>query len=339
MVRTGLIGLGKMGISHCAILGANPDVELAGICDASKFHLMALEKYSPFPCYSDFKKMLGEARLDCLFIATPTRLHAEMASYAMDLGLHLFLEKPLCLNMAEGRALAEKARAKGIITQVGYHNRFIGTFREVRRLLQKGVLGETYHFLGEAYGPVVLHDKGKTWRSNQAEGGGCLFDYATHVINLLNFYFGMPRRVGGTVLQSIYSHGVDDAVYSTLYYDNGLSGQISVNWSDESYRKMSTQITILGKLGKLVCDAQELRIYLHKDCPEEGLRQGWNFKWLTGLSPEVDFHLRGEEYSDQVAHFIQCVKEGRPDPINPIESALETNAVVELLQNDSQDRG
>lgn len=339
MVRTGLVGLGKMGISHCSILGAHPDVELAGVCDASTFHLMVLEKYSPFPCFSDYKKMLKECALDCLFIATPTRLHAEMAQHAMDQGVHLFLEKPLCLNMEEGRALADKARARGIITQVGYHNRFIGTFRETRRLLEKGVLGEVYHFLGEAYGPVVLREKGGTWRSSQAEGGGCLYDYATHVINLLNFYFGMPTGVGGTVLQRIHSQGVDDAVYSTLFYAKGLSGQISVNWSDESHRKMSTQITILGKGGKIVCDAQELKIFLSRDCPEEGLRKGWNIKWLTELSPEVGFFLRGEEYSAQVDHFIQCVKERRPDHVHSVEAALETNAVVEMLQKDSQDRG
>lgn len=335
MIRTGLIGLGKMGISHCAILGAHPEVELV-VCDSSKFHLMALEKYSPFTCYSDYKKMLDEAKLDALFIATPTRLHADMALTAMDRGLHLFIEKPLCLNMEEARAITAKAREKGLVTQVGYHNRFIGTFREMKRLLDAGVIGPVYHFLGEAYGPVVLREKGDTWRSSKNEGGGCLYDYATHVINLLNYCFGMPRAVGGTVMQSVFSRDVDDAVYATIQYDKGLSGQLSVNWSEESFRKMSTQITLVGKGGRMVCDAQELKVYLTADNPAEGLRKGWNLKWLTDLSPEIGFYLRGEEYSAQVEHFIRCVKEGRPDPLHDVAAAAETCAVTEMLQNDAR---
>ena len=60
MIKVGLIGAGKMGISHLAILGANPNVELAGVCDTSKIVIEALQKYSPFPCFTDYSKMLKE---------------------------------------------------------------------------------------------------------------------------------------------------------------------------------------------------------------------------------------------------------------------------------------
>jgi len=69
-----------------------------------------------------------------------------------------------------------------LINQVGYHNHFIGTFRELKRLIKSGILGDLVHFTGEAYGPVVIKPKGGTWRSDPGEGGGCLFDYASHVI-------------------------------------------------------------------------------------------------------------------------------------------------------------
>ncbi len=64
-------------------------------------------------------------------------------------------------------------------------------------LLDAGAIGEVTHVLGEAYGPVVLKPKGGTWRSRAAEGGGCLYDYAAHPINLLNWYLGEPTGVGG----------------------------------------------------------------------------------------------------------------------------------------------
>ncbi len=83
---------------------------------------------------------------------------------------------------------------RGLVTQVGYHNRFVGAFREVKRLLDAGAIGTVTHVLAEAYGPVVLKAKGSTWRSRRAEGGGCLYDYAAHPLNLLTWYFGEPGR-------------------------------------------------------------------------------------------------------------------------------------------------
>jgi predicted dehydrogenase len=340
MVKAGLIGLGKMGVSHCSILGAHPDVDLCGVCDTSRLNLIPLERYSPFRCFTDYKEMIDICNPDCVFIATPTRFHPEAALYAMDRGVHLFVEKPLCVDSQEAVELASKAEAAGIVNQVGFHNRFIGTFREVRRLLSEGVLGEVYHFLGEAYGPVVLKAKGETWRSKKTEGGGCLYDYASHVIDLISYYFGEPARVKGTTIKEIFSSSVDDAVYSTIMFDNGLSGQLSINWSEETYRKMTTRITVWGKQGKLIADAQELKIYLKKDFPEHNLQQGWNVRYITGLTEPVQFYLRGEEYSAQVDYFIKRVKAAQANGnINSFSSALVTNKVIDLLMLDSLSGG
>ena len=141
----------------------------------------------------------------------------------------------------------------------------------------------------EAYGPVVLKEKGMTWRSESSEGGGCLYDYATHVINLVQFLVGSPDKVSGTVLRNIYSKSVSDAVYSTLHFPQGLSGQLSVNWSDETYRKMSTRITVLAKKGKIIVDAQELKVFFRENPIDANYEKGWNMRWVTDLSPEVHF--------------------------------------------------
>ena len=336
MIRAGIIGLGKMGISHCAIVNAHPDVKLVAVCDTSKFILSAIKKYSGFECFTDYKKMIDKCDLDCLIVGSPTKYHASMVNYAMERDIHVFCEKPLCLNPEEGRSMVALAEKKGLVNQVGYHNRFIGTFQETKRLLEKGVIGEVYHFHGEAYGPVVLKEKGATWRSDRHIGGGCLYDYASHVINLIEFLLGPSEGTGGTVLKNIYSKNVDDAVYSTLKYNNGLSGQISVNWSDESYRKMSTQITVLGKNGKIIANSQECKIYLRERNQEEGLEKGWNMRYITDVTMPVAFNLRGEEYSAQIDYFIECVKQNKTENINSFASALQTNIVIDRLLKDAE---
>jgi predicted dehydrogenase len=242
MIRAAVAGVGKMGISHCSILNAHRDVDLVAVCDTSRFVLNAGSKFTGFRTFTSFRKMLDQCQPDCVVIATPTRSHAEMVCAALDRGIAVYVEKPLSLEVAQGEKMVALAEQRGIVNQVGYHNRFLASFREAKRLLDRKVVGDVYHVLGTSYGPVVLRPKGRTWRAARSEGGGCLYDYASHVVNLIDFLVGPPSSVAGTVLKSVFSEQVDDAVYSTLLFSGGLSGQLSVNWSDEAYRKMSTQL-------------------------------------------------------------------------------------------------
>jgi len=332
MIRTGIIGLGKMGISHASIINAHPDLDLIAICDSSALILEALKKYGSYKTYTDYRKMIQENDLEALFIATPTKYHAEMVVNAIEQNIHVFCEKPFSLTVNEGEVMVKSARTMNLVNQVGYHNRFIGTFNFLRTLISKGVLGDIYHFMGEAYGPVVVKRKEVTWRSDSAEGGGCLFDYASHVINLIEYIMGDINDVSGVMLKKIFSKGVEDAVYACLYLESGISGTMSINWSDETYRKMSTQLTVIGTEGKIIADAQEMRIFIKNDHKDLGLEKGWNMKYITDLTNPVDFYLRGEEYSAQVDYFAGHVKTRNTDNINSFASALHTDRIIELIR-------
>lgn len=322
-----------MGISHCAIVNAHPQLDLVAVCDTSSLVLNVFKKYSPVNCYTDYKKLFENETLDCVVIATPTKFHFDMVRIALEKGIHVFCEKPFSLHVNEGEQLQRIAEEKQLVNQVGYHNRFIGTFNYFKQLLESKAIGELYHFLGEAYGPVVTRKKGGTWRSKGAEGGGCLFDYASHVINLIEFILGDIESVDGTQLKKIYSNDVEDAVYSTLMLENGVSGILSVNWSDETYRKMSTQVTVSGTLGKIVADAQEIKIYLKKENKKLGLEKGWTIKYITDLTEMVDFYLRGEEYSAQIDNFAKSIQLKSTQNKSSFQSALKTDTVIEKLKN------
>jgi predicted dehydrogenase len=259
-----------------------------------------------------------------------------MVKYALEKGIHTFCEKPFSLTSFEGQELAILADQKDLINQVGYHNHFIGTFRELKRLINSSLLGDLVHFTGEAYGPVVTKEKGGTWRSDPEEGGGCLFDYASHVINLIQEILGVPVKASGSQLKRIYSKEVEDSVYSILTLQTGLSGILSVNWSDETYRKMSTSLTVIGKKGKIICDATEIKIYLKEANSKEGLAKGWTIKYITEFAIPVNFYLRGEEYSAQIDNFVDCILRKSQSEINSFRQALLTDKVIELLISDSK---
>ncbi|MBN9126720.1 MAG: Gfo/Idh/MocA family oxidoreductase, partial [Nitrosospira sp.] len=195
MIRLAVVGLGKMGLSHYAIIATHPLVKIQAICDSTGYVLDVLKKYTGVATYSDFDAMLREVDLDAVIIATPSSMHAGMVRAALQKNLHVFCEKPFCLDTEEGRELADLANSKALVNQVGYHNRFVGAFGEVKRLLDLGAIGKVTHILAEAYGPVVLKTKGTTWRTQRHTGGGCLYDYGAHPLDLVNWSDEAVRKM------------------------------------------------------------------------------------------------------------------------------------------------
>lgn len=309
MVSVGVIGLGKMGLSHFSIINAHDDVKVVGVCDSTGYVLDILGKYTGVNTFSDYEKMLDSASVEAVLISTPSKFHAPMVRACLERGLHVFCEKPFCLDPKDSLELAELAKSKGLVTQVGYHNRHVGAFAEVKKLLDAGVLGKVTHVLAEAYGPVVLKPKGGTWRSKKDEGGGALYDYAAHPVDLLTWYFGRPKTVSGTHLGHVFSEATEDEVFTTLDWGGGMSGQLSVSWSDESQRKMTTRVSIWGTNGKIYVDRQEVQVYLRDGSgAPEGYGTGWSVHYTTELTDEVDFYVRGEEYSAQLDTFVKRIQ-------------------------------
>lgn len=332
MIKIGLVGLGKMGLSHLGIVNAHPCVKVVAGCDSTGYLTDVLTKYSGLRCYSDYQEMLEREALDAVFISTPSKVHASMVEQALNRGLHVFCEKPFVLDVKDGEKLVALAAERQLVTQVGYHYRFVGAFQEAARIVASGALGTIHNVRAEAYGPVVLRPKGGTWRSSKNEGGGALYDYACHAIDLVNFIAGKPDAVSGVVRNSIFSKDVEDEVYCTFHYKDGGSGQLLVNWSDESFRKMSTKISIWGTNGRVTADRQECQIYLRE--PSDALPDtpaGWTVRYTTDLTEEVWYYLRGEEYSAQVAYFVESIETKRLDGKNCFASALQADRVVEQI--------
>src|SRR6185437_7268479 len=324
-----------MGLSHHSIVNAHPDIELKAVCDTSGYMLDLLSRYTGVRTYTDYERLFAQEQLDCAFVATPSKYHARIVMAALDRGLHVFCEKPFGLDPEEGYRLAELAERKGLVNQVGYHYRFVAAFNEAKRLLDRKLIGDLHHVRAEAYGPVVLRPKGSTWRSQKSEGGGCLFDYACHAIDLVNYLVGRPRAVSGTVMNSVFSNDVDDEIYSTLHFSKELKGQLATNWSDETFRKMSVKLSLWGTHGRINVDRQEIQVYLRTlTQPFEDFKQGWNVRYTTELTKGVWFYVRGEEYSAQIDHFVRCITE-RAESLSSFRTASDTTLVAAMMRADA----
>lgn len=333
MTKMAVIGLGKMGLSHLAIANGLPGIEIVAMADSAPLVGSGLAKITGLKHVSDAKDALAIKGLEAVIVATPTISHEAIVRDALGRGIHVFCEKPLTLDDRVSTELAELADQKSLVTQVGYHNRFVAVFGEMKRLLDAGVLGRVSHVTAEAYGPVVTRPSKPTWRGKAELGGGALLDYAAHPLNLLNWFFGPSTGCDSAVLSSIFSKGVEDEVYASLRY-GGVSGQLSVNWSDSSQRKMTTQITVWGERGKLYADRQELRLFLTdaKAAPD-GYEEGWNVRYTTDLTQPVEFYIRGEEYSAQLETFRDRVSGKSKEAVNSFADSAMTDATIRMIRS------
>jgi predicted dehydrogenase len=150
---------------------------------------------------------------------------------------------------------------------------------------------------------------------------------------LIHYLIGPIKKIQGAQLESIFSKTVEDAVYGLLQTENDVQGTLSVSWSDETFRKMSTSITVIGSKGKIIADATEMQVYFKTtDCPS-GYTKGWNHKNITDVMEPVNFYLRGEEYSAQIDYFIESIQTHRRKTKNSFEDALHTDKVIQEIKS------
>lgn len=335
MLRAGFIGFGRMGITHFSILNTHPSVEIVAVCDQSNTMMKILHKYADVKTYSDYREMNDESDLDFVIISTPTDSHSEIIKFALENDLHIFSEKPFALTVADGKESLLHLEGKALVNQVGYVNRFNEVFMEVKKLLDTGLIGEVKNFSSEMYGATVLKDSKSSWRGKRKTGGGCMYEFASHCIDLVVYLLGQPDRVVGSIMQSIYSSDVEDLVSSTFVYNNGCSGTVAVNWSDETYRKPTNIVTIFGTRGKIVADKHAYKIFLKEADQNNGFHKGWNTRYITDFAKSVRYYVRGNEFTRQLDYFVDCIEQKRSQNISSFAEALKTDIIMEEITKDA----
>lgn len=340
-INVGIIGIGRMGITHFSIINSHPDVSIVAVVDTSKIILQLIKKYlKGVKTYTDYDKLFAGEKLDAVIICTPPSLHYPIAKTAGEKGIHVFSEKPFTTHKHLGSDLSEMFERNSLVNQVGYVNRFNDIFIKTKELYENGLIGKAITFKSEMYSRTITKtEDGNTWRDSKEGGGGAVFEVASHAIDLVNYILGKPDKVGGSCLTKIYSKNVEDAVSATFFYKNGLSGTLCVNWSDESYRKPTNKLEILGTKGKIQADQHSIKIFLKEGNTSFNFRQGGNTLYITDVFKPVDFYVRGNEFTRQLYHFVSCIQNKNTKNISSFKDACYTLDVIESIFKDYETNG
>ena len=332
-VRVGIIGFGRMGITHYSIINTHPAVEMTAIADTSSIMLSMLKKYlTGVKLFDDYKDLLKSGLVDAVIVCTPSVMHYDVCKMAAELDINVFCEKPFTTSPIQAKELADLFEQKGLVNQVGYVYRFDAVFGKVKEMLEQELIGKVCHtnvqFLSSTISKVQPE---KGWRAKRENGGGATYEMGSHVIDLLEFFFGKPQKIAGTQMNQVYSEAVEDISEAQVVYGNGMSANIHVNWSDYVYRKPMLKLDIHGTKGKIQADLYGYKIFLREENKETGFPEGWTSVPMNMIPDPCPFYVRGTSFTKQLYEFADAILAGRKSSGCPFREAVDTQEVIHTI--------
>lgn len=335
-MRVAVIGVGKMGLLHAGIMNSLEHVELCAISDTSNFLLsFAKNLKKNINVYDDYLKMLDKEKPDIVVITTPVFLHVPMARECAKRDIHFLVEKPLSAFSREAIDLVQEVEGKGISTMVGYMMRYVETFAKAKEIIDSGALGRLITFNATIY-VAQLFKTGKGWRYSKKEaGGGVVIGQATHLIDLLQWYFGNVEFVSAHT-KNWYSQEVEDFAHAFMKFKSGLTGWFDSTWSKRHHRLLEISIEINGEFGNLIVNDDFVKVYLDQSL--NGHTLGWTNYYKPDLFQGVEIDLGGPQYSRQDIHFIDAIKKGKKVD-SDVRNAYEVQKIVDAIYKSADENG
>ncbi len=286
----GLVGSGFMGRCHANAFGSvgtlfDPTLrpKLVSLADIDEVcAARAARTFGFAKAVGDWRELIADPDVDLVAITAPNRLHKPIALGAIQVGKHVYCEKPLATCAEDAALLTHAAEEAGVFTLVGFNflkNPMIALAREI---VSSGEIGDVIGFRGIHAEDYMADPASPFTFRHEPDGGGATADLGSHIISIARFLLGPIRRICATTetihrrrptapgSAELRSVEVDDQMRALIDFDRGASGSLEASWV-ASGRKMQLAFDITGSNGSLSFTQErfnELRLY------EAGQRTG-----------------------------------------------------------------
>ena len=336
ILRGGVVGFGKMGLLHSAIVNVSKTATLCAVAESNGIMRKYCSVLMPqVKFYENFQEMLEKEKLDFVFITTPPSSHIPIALVCHKHNCHFFIEKPLCLGAPSALPLLDALTVSPRVTMVGYMMRYDDIFRRAKEMLDRKVLGRIISFSATTY-VSQLFKAGKGWRYDPKEsGGGVLITQGIHAIEIMCWFFGMPRVVNART-NSFYSKKVEDFCHVVLAWPNGVTGWLDSSWSVDNHRMFETSFLINGEHGSLIVNDDTLKLYLRQE--HDGLKPGWTLQTKPELFHGAEIDIGGPQFTRQDVAFLDAIVSGKVVE-NDLQNAYGIQNVVDCIYKSAKSDG
>lgn len=215
-VKVGIIGTGWIAGAHVDNYLKCPDVEIVAAADlvegkAEKF--FKDKGIEGVRYYRSHKEMLDAEELDAVSVCTYNRTHAECAIYALEKGVNVLLEKPMCVTLDEAVEICRAEKKSGKILSIGFQPRFDENMKMVKRVVESGELGDVYYIqTGGGRRRGIPTPYGTSFIADETAGLGALADIGCYSLDMVLNAVGYPKPLTVTGYTSDF-FGKDPAYY------------------------------------------------------------------------------------------------------------------------------
>ncbi len=303
MTRIAVIGVGYWGrnlVRNFSVLGV-----LAGVCEPEEsVRAMVRETYPDVAVHVQPGALFADTEIGGVVIATPAEMHGALTRQALEAGKHVFVEKPLCLDVDEATELKKLADEKGLVLMVGHLLLYHPAFRRLMEIVRDGQLGKLRYIYSNRL------SLGKIRREENA-----LWSFAPHDISMILQLAGdMPRRVVASGAHFL-TDGVADTTLSHLVFNDNLQAHIYVSWLHPFKEQ---KLVVVGDKSMIVFDdtkeaAEKILLYRHE--------VGWDGELpvVSKAAPEPVTFAESEPLRNECEAFLGAIDGTAHPPSNAAE--------------------
>ena len=330
MIKIGLIGYGYWGPNLARNFNANPDFELASICDFSEKRRKAAAALSPHVTLeSDVKSMIQDKTIDAIAVATPVSTHYDLAKQALENDKHVWLEKPMTEKVEQAETLIETAEKKSKTLLVDHTFVYTGAVRKIKEIVDKGELGD-----------LIYYDSTRINLGLFQQDVDVIWDLAAHDLSILDYLMPQKKLAVSANGSDYYGNDIVPKALLTIYMDHNVIGHINVSWLSP----VKIRQTLVGGTSKMILyddnnPAEKIKIY------DKGVDLTPTKEELYHIKVQYrigDMHAPAFDNPEALAleteHFADCILNGTY-PITNGRAGLEVVKILVASKESLKRRG
>lgn len=287
-LKTGVIGVGHMGQYHVNVLcSLRNKFILSGIYDTNLERAKEISAKFSTRYFADVERLFNA--VDAVIIAVPTYLHYQYSSMALDRNVHILVEKPVTETVEETRELADKAKKKNLIFQVGHVERFNGAVQELYKIVEN---------------PLIIESRRLSPFTERVKDVGVVLDLMIHDIDIVMNIVKSPvvsiMAAGGSMFTEF-----EDYANAILQFENGCVATVTA--SRVTQRKVRT-LAVSQDKSYIFLDYATQDIHIHRQAAQAFLLTKEKIKYSQESFVEELFVHKENPLKQELEHFYDCIR-------------------------------
>jgi predicted dehydrogenase len=310
-----LVGCGRISQTHLQAMSTLPECKLEGVVDIREQTAKSVADQYGCKSYTDYKKVIDGKRIDAVIICTPPIVHAEIAIFFLQNGVHVLCEKPFAINSQQATLMAQEAVKRNCLLMMASKFRYVEDIIKAKGIVESGILGDIVLFENVFCSKVDMKDR---WNANkEVAGGGVLVDNGSHSVDIARFLLGPVTKVQTEEGKKVQKLEVEDTARLYFRTESEVMGAVDLSWS--IHKEQESYIDLYGTEGVLSIGWQSSKY-----------RQSEKLNWVTFGTG----YNKLAAFSAQIRNFVDSIKGKAMPLINGIDG-LESVKVIEAAYKSS----